>query len=83
MCGVRAVSSNPWCEATLKATVLDDIVGWGRVHVGVLVMVGLHEQAELYREGAVPQAAVALVGNPLVFVLTVVVYVAQNAASDE
>lgn len=53
------------------------------VQVGVVVVVGLHEQAELYRAVAVPQPAVARVGKPVVAVLTVVVYVAQKANAEE
>lgn len=49
----------------------------------VELIVGLQEQAELYREGAVPQAAVALLGNPVVAVRREAVNVAQKAASDE
>ena len=41
--------------------------------VRVVVVVGWHEQAELYRAGAVPQAAVARVGKPVVLVFTVFV----------
>ena len=57
----------------------------GVVVVVVMVeeRVGLQEQAELYLEAAVPQAAVARAGKPVVMVLMVVVYVAQNAASVE
>lgn len=51
------------------------------VHCGVLdvdlvtveLRGGLQEQAELYREDAVPQAAEARVGNPVVIVMTEVV----------
>ena len=63
------------------------------VQVGVLevevvvamveLIVGLQEQAELYRAGAVPQAAEARLGKPVVMVLIEVVYVAQNAALEE
>lgn len=53
------------------------------VEDSVELIVGLHEQAELYREAAVPQAADALLGKPVVIVLTAVVKVAQKAASDE
>lgn len=49
----------------------------------VELIVGLQEQAELYREAAVPQAADALLGKPVVIVLTEVVKVAQKAASEE
>ena len=45
-------------------------------------VVGAQEQAELYFVVAVPQALVARVGNPVVAVWTVLVYVAQNARSD-
>lgn len=48
-----------------------------------LVAVGLHEHAELYGAVAVPQPPVARVGKPVVSVLTVVVYVAQNASADD
>ena len=48
----------------------------------VVVMVGAQEQAELYFVAAVPQALVARVGNPVLAVWTVFVYVAQNARSD-
>ena len=57
---------------------VDDVL-----EVNVELMVGLQEQAELYRAGAVPQAAVALVGKPVVLVSTLAVKVAQNAASVE
>lgn len=53
------------------------------VQVGVVVVVGLHEQAELYRAVAVPQPPVARVGKPVVAVLIVVVYVAQKANAEE
>ena len=53
------------------------------MQVGVVVVVGLHEQAELYRAAAVPQPPVARVGKPVVAVLIVVVYVAQKANAEE
>lgn len=43
----------------------------------------MHEHAELYRAVAVPQPPVARVGNPVVAVLIVVVYVAQKAEAEE
>lgn len=49
----------------------------------VELIVGLQEQAELYRAGRVPHAADALLGNPVVIVFTEIVKVAQKAASDE
>ena len=53
------------------------------VEVRVELIVGLQEHAELYRAGAVPQAAVALLGKPVVPVAALAVKVAQNAASEE
>lgn len=60
------------------------------VHVGVVVVVvnvvvavGLQEQAELYREGLLPQPPVARAGKPVVAVFMMVVYVAQNAEAAE
>ena len=44
---------------------------------------GLQEQADEYREGDVPQPAVARVGNPVVAVLMVLVYVEQKARAEE
>ena len=49
------------------------------VLVAVLVVVGAQEQAELYREGSVPQRAVRLEGKPVVAVITVAVKVEQKA----
>lgn len=48
-----------------------------------LFAVGLHEHAELYRAVDVPQPPVARVGKPVLAVLIVVVYVAQNASADD
>lgn len=75
-----------------KPPLLTRLLAGVGVHVGVADVVeldnveligGLQEHAELYRAGAVPQAADALLGKPVVTVLTVAVYVAQKAASDE
>ncbi|KAL8660551.1 MAG: hypothetical protein Q9202_006445 [Teloschistes flavicans] len=63
-----------------EVVVVDEVL---EVEESVELIVGLHEQAELYREAAVPQAADALLGKPVVIVLTAVVKVAQKAASDE
>ena len=49
----------------------------------VVVTVGWQEQAELYRAGAVPHAALILAGNPVVAVWTVEVKVEQNAEAAE
>ena len=49
------------------------------VVVVVVVAVGLQEQAELYREGSVPQKAVRLEGRPVVAVMTVAVKDEQKA----
>lgn len=64
-----------------------DVVGEDGVDEGAEVVelfaVGLHEHAELYRAVEVPQPPVARVGKPVVAVLIVVVYVAQNASADD
>jgi hypothetical protein len=43
------------------------------MQVAVLLAVGAQEQAELYREGSLPQPAVKLGGKPVVAVLVAVV----------
>jgi len=66
--------------------VLDMLDDAGVVDVAKVVelfAVGLQEHAELYRAVAVPQPPVARAGKPVVAVLIVVVYVAQNASADD
>ncbi|KAL8685923.1 MAG: hypothetical protein Q9218_007463 [Villophora microphyllina] len=60
-----------------------EVVEVMEVVVMVELIAGLQEHAELYRAGAVPHAADALLGKPVVAVWGEAVNVAQKAASEE